>query len=43
MGPGANGGGIVIRRHDITKFRQQAGAQPAANAPAANAPLPGNQ
>jgi hypothetical protein len=25
MGPG-NNGGVVIRRHDITKFRQQAGA-----------------
>lgn len=22
MGPGANGNGVVIRRHDITKFRQ---------------------
>lgn len=37
MGPGANGNGVVIRRHDITKFRQQAGAQPAA-APAGNVP-----
>ena len=26
MGPGQNGNGVVIRRHDITKFRQQAGA-----------------
>jgi hypothetical protein len=30
MGPGANGNGIVIRRHDVTKFRQQVGAAPAA-------------
>ena len=37
MGPGQNGNGIVIRRHDITKFRQQAGAQPVA-APGANTP-----
>jgi hypothetical protein len=36
MGPGANGNGIVIRRHDITKFRQQAQPQPGA------APAPGN-
>jgi hypothetical protein len=28
MGPGADGNGISIRRHDITKFRQQAAAQP---------------
>jgi hypothetical protein len=34
MGPGANGTGIAIRRHDLTKFRQQAAAQPAAGAPA---------
>jgi hypothetical protein len=34
MGPGQNGNGIVIRRHDLTKFRQQVGAQPAA--PGAN-------
>ncbi len=27
MGPGANGNGIAIRRHDITKFRQQVAAQ----------------
>jgi hypothetical protein len=38
MGPGQNGNGIVIRRHDITKFRQQAGAQPA---PGGN-PAPAN-
>src|SRR5215471_8251764 len=30
MGPGQNGNGIVIRRHDITKFRQQAAALPQA-------------
>jgi hypothetical protein len=29
MGPGANGNGIVIRRHDLTKFRQSAPAGPA--------------
>jgi hypothetical protein len=31
MGPGVNGNGIVIRRHDMTKFRQQVapGAAPA--------------
>ena len=39
MGPGANGNGIVIRRHDVTKFRQVAGqAQPA---PGGAAPAPG--
>lgn len=32
MGPGANGTGIAIRRHDITKFRQQ---QPAGGGNAA--------
>ena len=37
MGPGQNGNGVVIRRHDMTKFRQQAGAA----APAGNA-TPGN-
>jgi hypothetical protein len=40
MGPGVNGNGITIRRHDMTKFRQQAAA-PAANAPPVAA-LPGN-
>ena len=30
MGPGQTGNGIVIRRHDMTKFRQQAPAGPAA-------------
>lgn len=34
MGPGANGAGVVIRRHDMTKFREQAQAAPAAAAPA---------
>jgi hypothetical protein len=29
MGPGANGAGVAIRRHDMTKFRQVAGQQPA--------------
>lgn len=28
MGPGQNGNGIVIRRHDLTKFRAQVAAQP---------------
>lgn len=38
MGPGANGNGVVIRRHDVTKFRQAAPANlPAVgNVPAAN-------
>jgi hypothetical protein len=36
MGPGANGNGIAIRRHDLTKFRQQ--AAPGAVAPAGAAP-----
>ncbi len=26
MGPGANGNGVVIRRHDMTKFREQVAA-----------------
>ena len=34
MGPGANGSGIVIRRHDMTRFRQPA---PGAAVPAAGA------
>lgn len=38
MGPGQNGSGVVIRRHDITKFRQQAGAAPAAP-PAGGTPI----
>jgi hypothetical protein len=43
MGPGQNGNGIVIRRHDVTKFRQQVGAAPAApggNVPIENPTLP---
>ena len=32
MGPGANGAGVVIRRHDLTSFRQT--APPAGVAPA---------
>lgn len=39
MGPGEGASGVVIRRHDITKFRQQAGA-PAAAPPPANPTLP---
>jgi hypothetical protein len=41
MGPGQNGNGIVIRRHDITKFRTQV-AQPIAggNLAPANPILP---
>ena len=40
MGPGQNGSGVVIRRHDMTKFRQQApaGAVPPVP-PAAAAPV----
>lgn len=34
MGPGQTAGSIVIRRHDMTKFRQQAGAGAALPAPA---------
>jgi len=44
MGPAASGSGIVIRRHDMTKFRQAAaapGVAPAGGvAPAAANPLP---
>ena len=41
MAAGPNGNGIVIRRHDVTKFRQVAGqAQPAPGG-AAPAPAPG--
>jgi hypothetical protein len=42
MGPGTNGNGITIRRHDMTKFRQQGPVVPAggeARMPPAN-PLP---
>lgn len=40
MGPGANGSGVVIRRHDMTKFRQQA-APAGAAAPGGPLQLPG--
>jgi|SRR5579872_5723967 len=42
MGPGTNGNGVVIRRHDLTKFRQaiQPGNQPAP--PAGNLPIINN-
>ena len=36
MGPGVNNSGIVIRRHDMTKFRQQAPVTP----PGAPVPAP---
>jgi hypothetical protein len=42
MGPGINGNGVVIRRHDITKFRQPVqpgnpqGPPPAGNLPVIN-------
>ncbi len=40
MGPGANGGGVAIRRHDLTKFRQVAGQPaPAPAAPGGNLPI----
>ena len=39
MGPGQNAGGVVIRRHDLTKFRQQAAA--GAALPALPGGLPG--
>jgi len=39
MGPNPNGG-VVIRRHDITKFRQQVAALPAGNVPPGNQNLP---
>jgi hypothetical protein len=39
MGPGVNGQGIVIRRHEMTSFRQvQSGAVVPASAPAATLP-----
>jgi hypothetical protein len=41
MGAGPNGNGVVIRRHDLTKFRVQAGqAAPAGNPAPANANVP---
>lgn len=39
MGPGLNGSGIVIRRHDMTRFRQQ-GPPPAAAALPVVGPAP---
>jgi hypothetical protein len=39
MGPGPNGNGVVIRRHDITRFRHQA-APAGAGQPAGGAVLP---
>ena len=43
MGPGAGGNGIVIRRHDMTKFRQQVGGQPALGGAAAAPVVPENK
>jgi hypothetical protein len=40
MGPGANGNGVAIRRHDVTKFRQQQIAPPG-QAGQPGQPLPG--
>lgn len=40
MGPGSNGSGVVIRRHDMTKFRQQVQAPPAGPAAPGGAVLP---
>lgn len=43
MGPGPNGNGVVIRRHDLTSFRKTpAEAGQAAPMPNANGPLPGS-
>lgn len=39
MGPGANGSGIAIRRHDMTRFRQQAGAPAAGAVPGGPMPV----
>ena len=39
MGPGQNGNGIVIRRHDVTKFRQQVGAAAPAAPAGGNLPI----
>ncbi|HSQ58288.1 MAG TPA: hypothetical protein VLM40_21380 [Gemmata sp.] len=33
MGPGPNGNGMAIRRHDLGKYRQQVAANPAQNPP----------
>jgi hypothetical protein len=40
MAPGPNGNGIVIRRHDITKYRQQVAAPGQGGNPPANPNLP---
>lgn len=40
MGPGQNGSGVVIRRHDLTKFREQAAPQPLLPGPGGNPSLP---
>jgi hypothetical protein len=40
MGPGVNGSGIVIRRHDMTKFRQQVAPGAAPAGAAVPAPMP---
>lgn len=42
MAPGQNGNGVIIKRHDITKFRQQAagGLPPALSLPVAPAGNP---
>ena len=40
MGPGEGGNGIVIRRHDLTKFRQQAAGGAPAVAPLAGSSTP---
>ncbi|HJZ57096.1 MAG TPA: hypothetical protein VKE74_19150 [Gemmataceae bacterium] len=41
MGPGVNGSGVVIRRHDMTRFRQPAGLPAAGAVP--GGPLPAGQ
>jgi len=40
MGPGQNGSGMVIRRHDLTKFREHQPAGPGNPGPAAPAGAP---
>jgi len=40
MGPGPNGSGVVIRRHDVTKYRQPVAAGGAAPAGAVQPPIP---
>lgn len=39
MGPGPNGSGIVIRRHDMTRFRNPAGGPAAVAAPGGPVPM----